>query len=133
MQAGYMKWQSWMTKHGKEILDQPPARSGPKPGRAAAVCRGGAGTDGPFVEGKEIVGGWSFIEAPSLARALEIAKAPAAAGAKDRYRLRGVHPTSIVRPSLRSRLLKLLCCRMGRPVRVGRRLDERKWWVVVDE
>jgi hypothetical protein len=74
MQAGYMKWQEWMTKHAKEILQQPPPRVGPKPGGAAAVCRGGAVTDGPYVEGKEIVGGWSFIEAPSLARALEIAK-----------------------------------------------------------
>jgi hypothetical protein len=74
MQAGYEKWQSWMAKYSKEILEQPPARSGPKPGGVAAVCRGGAVTDGPYVEGKEIVGGWSFIEAESLARALEIAK-----------------------------------------------------------
>jgi hypothetical protein len=74
MQAGYVKWQSWMTKHAKQILEQPPARSGPKPGGAAAVCRAGAVTDGPYVEGKEIVGGWSFIEAPSLEHAVEIAK-----------------------------------------------------------
>ena len=74
MQAGYMRWKSWMAKYAKEILDQPPARSGPKPGGLAAVCRGGAVTDGPYVEGKEIVAGWSFIETESLARALEIAK-----------------------------------------------------------
>ncbi len=74
MQAGYMKWKAWMTKHATEILEQPPARSGPKPGGAAAVCRAGAVTDGPYVEGKEIVGGWSFIEAESMARAIEIAK-----------------------------------------------------------
>ncbi len=74
MQAGYVKWKDWMSKYAKEILDQPPARSGPKPGGAAAVCRGGAVTDGPYAEGKEIVGGWSFIEAESLPRALEIAK-----------------------------------------------------------
>jgi hypothetical protein len=74
MQAGYVKWKSWMEKYAKEILAQPPARSGPKPGGAAAVCRGGAVTDGPFVEGKEVVGGWSFIEADSFARAVEIAK-----------------------------------------------------------
>jgi len=74
MQAGYVQWKNWMTKHSKEILEQPPARSGPKPGGAAAVCRGGAVTDGPYVEGKEVVGGWSFIEAESLARALDIAK-----------------------------------------------------------
>ena len=74
MQAGYMKWKAWMEKYANEILEQPPARSGPKPGGAAAVCRGGAVTDGPYVEGKEIVGGWSFIQAQSLAEAIEIAK-----------------------------------------------------------
>lgn len=74
MQAGYMQWKNWMAKYSKEILEQPPARSGPKPGGVAAVCRAGAVTDGPYVEGKEIVGGWSFIEADSFERALEIAK-----------------------------------------------------------
>jgi hypothetical protein len=74
MQAGYVQWKSWMAKYAKEILEQPPARSGPKPGGAAAVCRGGAVTDGPYVEGKEIVAGWSFIDADSLASAVAIAK-----------------------------------------------------------
>jgi hypothetical protein len=74
MQAGYVQWKSWMDKYTKEILAQPPPRSGPKPGGAAAVCREGAVTDGPFVEGKEIVGGWSFIEVDSLAQAIQIAK-----------------------------------------------------------
>ena len=74
MEAGYGKWKSWMAKYAKEILDQPPPRSGPKPGGASAVCKAGAVTDGPYVEGKEIVGGWSFIEAESLASAVEIAK-----------------------------------------------------------
>ena len=74
MQAGYTRWKSWMAKYAKEILEQPPARSGPKPGGASAVCRAGAVTDGPYVEGKEIVGGWSFIETDSLGQAVEIAK-----------------------------------------------------------
>jgi hypothetical protein len=74
MQDGYAKWKSWMAKWSKEILDQRPPRSGPKPGGAAAVCKGGAVTDGPYVEGKEIVGGWSFIEAESLEGAVAIAK-----------------------------------------------------------
>jgi hypothetical protein len=39
-----------------------------------AVCRGGAVTDGPYVEGKEVIGGWSFIQAESFAKAVEIAK-----------------------------------------------------------
>ena len=74
IQAGYMQWKAWMAKYAKEILAQPPPRSGPKPAGAAAVCRGGAVTDGPYVEGKEVVGGWSFIEAESFAHAVEIAK-----------------------------------------------------------
>lgn len=74
MQAAWQQWKSWMTKYSKEILAQSPPRSGPKPGGAVAVCRGGAVTDGPFVEGKEIVGGWSFIETESLDKALEIAR-----------------------------------------------------------
>jgi hypothetical protein len=73
VQAGYMQWKSWMSRYAKEILEQPPARSGPRPGGTSAVCRGGAVTDGPYVEGKEIVAGWSFIEVESLAHAVEIA------------------------------------------------------------
>jgi hypothetical protein len=74
MQAGYAQWKNWMTKYAKEILEQPPPRSGPKPGGKIAVCRGGAVTDGPYVEGKEVVGGWSFVEAESFEHATEIAK-----------------------------------------------------------
>lgn len=74
MQAGYTQWKSWMERYAKEILEQPPARSGPKPGGVAAVCRRGAVTDGPYAEGKEVVGGWSFIETESLERAIQIAK-----------------------------------------------------------
>jgi hypothetical protein len=74
MQAAWGQWKSWMTKYAKEILAQSPARSGPKPGGAVAVCRGGAVTDGPYVEGKEIVGGWTFVQTESLEQALEIAK-----------------------------------------------------------
>ena len=74
MQEGYMQWKNWMTKYTKQILEQPPARSGPKPGGSAAVCRGGTVTDGPYAEGKEIVGGWSFIETEAMADAIEMAK-----------------------------------------------------------
>ena len=31
-------------------------------------------TDGPFAESKELVGGYSMVEAPDLAAAIEIAK-----------------------------------------------------------
>ena len=74
MQASWAQWKTWMTKYSKEILEQSPPRSGPKPGGSVAVCRGGAVTDGPYVEGKEIVGGWSFVQVESFDKALEIAK-----------------------------------------------------------
>lgn len=74
MQEGYVQWKTWMAKHARHILDQSPARSGPKPGGKVAVCRKGAVSDGPYVEGKEVVGGWSFIEADTFEAALAIAK-----------------------------------------------------------
>ncbi len=74
MQAGYVQWKAWMAKYAKEILEVPLPRSGPKPNGKAAVCRGGAVTDGPYVEGKEIVGGWTFIQTDSFAQAVEVAK-----------------------------------------------------------
>ena len=74
MQAGYAQWKNWMEKYKKEILEQSPPRSGPKPGGRAAVSRRGAVTDGPYAEGKEIVGGWSFIDTDSFEHAIEIAK-----------------------------------------------------------
>lgn len=75
MQASYAQWASWMAKFSREILEQPPPRSGPKPGGASAVVhKAGPVTDGPYAEGKEVIGGWSFIEAESLALAIEIAK-----------------------------------------------------------
>jgi hypothetical protein len=74
MQEAWQQWKSWMTKYAKEILEQSPPRSGPKPGGRVAVSRRGAVTDGPYVEGKEIVGGWSFIQTESFEKALEVAK-----------------------------------------------------------
>jgi hypothetical protein len=74
MQAEWKQWKDWMTKYANEILAQSPPRSGPKPGGKVAVCRGGALTDGPFVEGKEIVGGWTFIQTETFEQAAEIAK-----------------------------------------------------------
>ena len=74
MQAGYVQWKGWMQKYAKEILEQSPPRSGPKPNGSVAVVRKDVVTDGPYVEGKEIVGGWTFIEAESFEHAKAIAK-----------------------------------------------------------
>ncbi|XYH96309.1 hypothetical protein ACMHYB_52445 [Sorangium sp. So ce1128] len=42
---------------------------GLKQGGAAAVCKAGTVTDGPYIEGKQVMGGYTFVAASSLARA----------------------------------------------------------------
>jgi hypothetical protein len=69
MQAQYAAWTAWKAKFEKEVTPG----EGLKPG-SAAVVKGGAVTDGPFIEAKEVLGSYCFVEAASLARAIEIAK-----------------------------------------------------------
>ena len=71
MQAMYTAWSAWKAKFAEEIID---TGDGLKQGGAAAVCKAGAVTDGPFVEGKEVMGGYTFVRASSLERAIEIAR-----------------------------------------------------------
>ena len=66
------KWKSWMEnlgKKGKFIAGQPLAREG-------SVIRGHTKvvTDGPFVEGKEMVGGYLMVKANDLREAVELSK-----------------------------------------------------------
>jgi len=68
MQAQYAAWRAWRAKFDKEIIPG----EGLKPG--GAVVKGGDVTDGPFIEAKEIMGSYAFVETSSLARAIEIAK-----------------------------------------------------------
>jgi hypothetical protein len=70
IQAMFDAWTAWKNKFNQEIID---VGDGLKPG--GAVFKGGAVTDGPFIEAKEIMGGYSMVSAKSLARAVEIAKA----------------------------------------------------------
>ncbi|MFZ1689386.1 MAG: YciI family protein [Flavobacteriales bacterium] len=72
MQANMLKWKVWMdtltaqgTMLGGEPLD--------KPGKVLAG-RGKKITDGPFAEGKEIIGGYLVVNAASLDAAVEIGK-----------------------------------------------------------
>lgn len=69
MQAQYAAWMAWKTKFDQEIVD---VGDGLKPG--GAVVKNGVVTDGPFIEAKEIMAGYSMVQAASLARAVEIAK-----------------------------------------------------------
>ena len=69
MQAMFAAWTAWKTKFNQEIID---VGDGLKPG--GAVYKAGVVTDGPFIEAKEIMGGYSIVQTASLARAVEIAK-----------------------------------------------------------
>jgi hypothetical protein len=69
LQAMFANWMAWKTKFNQEIID---LGDGLKPG--GAVFKGGVLTDGPFIEAKEIMGGYSIVQTTSLARAGEIAR-----------------------------------------------------------
>lgn len=69
MQAMFTVWNAWKAKFNQEIVD---IGDGLKPG--GALYKAGTVTDGPFIEAKEVMGGYSIISAPSLARAVEVAK-----------------------------------------------------------
>jgi hypothetical protein len=71
-QAHMMKWKTWMEglgKAGKFIGGQPLNEDG-------SVIKGSRKTitDGPFTEGKEIVGGYLMIKANDMAEAVELSK-----------------------------------------------------------
>lgn len=65
----WMEWMSALTEQGKFV--------GAQPLKVAGKVVKGSGkvvTDGPFVEGKEIVGGYLICKADSLDEAVEISK-----------------------------------------------------------
>ena len=71
-QAHMMKWKIWMEglgKAGKFVSGQPLSKDG-------SVINGSKKTvtDGPFTEGKEIVGGYLMIKADDDADAIELSK-----------------------------------------------------------
>jgi hypothetical protein len=68
MQSQYAAWSAWRAKFDKEVIPG----EGLKPG--GAVVKGGNVTDGPFIEAKEVMGSYAFVEAGTLERAIEIAK-----------------------------------------------------------
>ena len=72
MQAGMQAWMQWM-QEGQEagwLLDP-----GSSLGAAGAVVHPDLSViDGPFTESKELVGGYSIVEAPDLPAACELAR-----------------------------------------------------------
>ena len=69
MQEMYTAWNAWKEKFKANILDM---GSKLKPG--GKVLSASGVTDGPFVEAKEIVGGYMIVTAESYELALEVAK-----------------------------------------------------------
>lgn len=67
MEEMYAKFNAWREKFQENILDM-----GGRLGGGAVVTSEGA-TDGPFVEAKEVVGGYMIVSAESLEDAMEVA------------------------------------------------------------
>ena len=68
MQEAMAHWSAWKAKFEKQILDMGDALT-----RAGAVCRTDGVTDGPYIEGKEVIGGYMIVETRSLEEAIQIA------------------------------------------------------------
>lgn len=69
MQEMYAAFSAWKDKFKENILDMGGKL---KPGGKVVSVSGA--TDGPFVEAKEIVGGYMLVSAESFDRALEVAR-----------------------------------------------------------
>jgi len=69
MQAMYAKFNEWRERFEKNLVDL-----GGKLG-AGRVARPDPAPDGPFVEVKELVGGYMIVSAATLDEAVEIARA----------------------------------------------------------
>jgi hypothetical protein len=72
MQSQMQKWLEWierLTREGKYLAGEPLMPGGKQLAGTQKTV-----TDGPFVEGKEVVGGFFMINASSYEEAVEIAK-----------------------------------------------------------
>ncbi|HEX5317496.1 MAG TPA: YciI family protein [Candidatus Kapabacteria bacterium] len=72
MEAQMKRWQDWFGKLGQE--GQLKDWGAPLQHEGKHVAAGGVITDGPFAEGKEVIGGYSIIKAKDLTEAAKIAK-----------------------------------------------------------
>jgi hypothetical protein len=70
MQQFLAMWGDWFQKFGPAIVD---GGDGLKP-EGKVLKAGGIVTDGPYLEAKEIIGGYSVVQADSLEHALTIAR-----------------------------------------------------------
>ncbi len=69
MEVMYAKYQAWQKKFSDNIVDM-----GNKLGSNGSVVRHDSVSDGPYVELKEIIGGYMTISAPTLDEAITVIK-----------------------------------------------------------
>jgi len=69
MEEMYAKFHAWKEKFQENIVDM----GGKLKGGGKIVTSEGA-TDGPFVEAKEVIGGYMIVSADSMEEAMEIAR-----------------------------------------------------------
>lgn len=69
MQQMLAQWTAWKEKFKDEIIDM---GDGLEP--AGKVVRAKGVTDGPFIEAKEVLGGYSIVKAAGIDRAVEVSK-----------------------------------------------------------
>lgn len=75
MQEAMAQFNAWREKFKEEIVDMGDGLTG-----VGAVCRSTGVTDGPYIEGKEVIGGYMIVQAESLERALQVAQEGPMAG-----------------------------------------------------
>lgn len=68
MEQMYAKFHAWKDKFAKNIVDLGGRLGGGK------IVTSESAVDGPFVESKELIGGFMIISADSLAEAIEVAR-----------------------------------------------------------
>ena len=69
MEEMYAKFNSWKEKFKEQIVDM----GGKLKGGGKIVTSNGA-TDGPFVEAKEVVGGYMMVSADSMEEAMKVVR-----------------------------------------------------------
>ncbi len=69
MQQTFARWDAWKQKFKAQIID---SGDGLRPG--GRLVKAGVVTDGPYIESKDVVGGYSMVAAESYEHAVTIAK-----------------------------------------------------------
>lgn len=86
MQAMYAAFQAWQEKFKDNIIDM-----GGKLGDGKLVRADGV-SDGPFVEAKELIGGYMIVQAENLEEAIEVAQGvPGLVGPRSGVWVREIH------------------------------------------